>query len=944
MNKVLILFLSLAVSLNLVGQQTIKSKLGDWGIYTGNWNSIAPDLKNNGKKLVDDKSIDVVSFLWWIISENSDFQTIASNLYKSIQFGKNSQFSTGKYIYVINEKITGKKSKGKPIEFWPVYIVPITSAPPNSTFKVGTSPVLSMEQYTSWKSEFDLFSVVSKGAVTARPESESVMGYPRTKKIVVEELNVNETCILFFRVALAPEPTVSDFNALKKDPDSEIQRLDIEIENQENKIAEFKKVSDQLLLKPYTELKNSHTVLNSKIKVLNDIDSTKRSIRWNIDNYKASQKDLENYNILKSIKLFTNVTTDKKANQFIEKLRKFYGVSNRLLFSENQIYEYTKGLRIETLEVVELNEKDLKKYKKLQANQSFKIIEDQKKVIKKLTGLDSNYFELIDEVLKVDEEYSSNYEEFLEMKSNYNYLNEAYKNLYDSKIDELQLLDDKKDELRLLRKTYSGKKQFLESKKKYPTIKCGDIMISKVFLEETHFRNGDALRKARSPSEWDRFCEEQIPCYMWVNKGITSNEATHSVLYNYFAIIDERIIAPKGFHLLTLKDYKKSTGKIPGIPGYSRDRDNAPLYNLDFSKKQRIECDKRQSIYEKCNKCSFWSEEQRKHKPCAKCKNRRNYDTGKYETCTTCNGKGYIYRNYGEQFKAHIISDYDVRQLNYDEWRPNECYELEFRNGRFLDPEYYMKSVHLSFTKQYRIFLVEDNYSYPKCENEKLSKGGIEFMNHLLDVTTFQNGDPIKLIEDPVEWELAIIRGTPAYCYYENNPENPGCIYNIHAWNDKRGLIPSGWRDFRDYDNFSLGSEYQPHMEKYASQSKTGVPFINFIEQPYMQPKGIRKNDGSFSDNSSVIQSRNFEARLSEDFVGYDRDRKMSFKVVAGVKHLNFGYRRYEGSDDMEISGYLIPFGAYPGSYPTGRRVDQTYGGWEEVSSGYVILCRDVKE
>jgi hypothetical protein len=132
-------------------QQSRKSKLGDWGIYTGDWQSIAPDLENNGKKLVDDKSIDVVSFLWWIISENSDFRTIASNLTSSRQYGKTSQFANGKYIYVINKKITGKKSKGKPIEFWPVYIVPITSAPPNSTFKVGTSPVLSMEQYNTFK-------------------------------------------------------------------------------------------------------------------------------------------------------------------------------------------------------------------------------------------------------------------------------------------------------------------------------------------------------------------------------------------------------------------------------------------------------------------------------------------------------------------------------------------------------------------------------------------------------------------------------------------------------------------------------------------------------------------------------------------------------------------------------------------------------------------------
>lgn len=133
-------------------QQTRKSKLGDWGISTpSDAYRIAPDLENNGKKLVDDKSMLVVSFLWWHIATpaNSTFQIIASKLPKSVTYGTNSQFANGKYIYVIGDLITGEESKGKPIVFWPVYIVPITSAPPNSTFKVGTSPVLSMEQYNT---------------------------------------------------------------------------------------------------------------------------------------------------------------------------------------------------------------------------------------------------------------------------------------------------------------------------------------------------------------------------------------------------------------------------------------------------------------------------------------------------------------------------------------------------------------------------------------------------------------------------------------------------------------------------------------------------------------------------------------------------------------------------------------------------------------------------
>jgi len=133
-------------------QITSKSKLGDWGIINDNWESINPKLIDISKKLVNDESINVVSFIWWVINEGTSFKTVASNLGQSRQYGKNSQFNTGKYIYVIDEKIDGEKRKRKPIEYFPVYIVPVTTSDiPTSTYNIGTSPVVSMQQYTKWK-------------------------------------------------------------------------------------------------------------------------------------------------------------------------------------------------------------------------------------------------------------------------------------------------------------------------------------------------------------------------------------------------------------------------------------------------------------------------------------------------------------------------------------------------------------------------------------------------------------------------------------------------------------------------------------------------------------------------------------------------------------------------------------------------------------------------
>ena len=64
-----------------------------------------------------------------------------------------------------------------------------------------------------------------------------------------------------------------------------------------------------------------------------------------------------------------------------------------------------------------------------------------------------------------------------------------------------------------------------------------------------------------------------------------------------------------------------------------------------------------------------------------------------------------------------------------------------------------------------------------------------------LDVTHFRNGDEILHANTPELWKQAGLDGTPAWCYYENNPENGakyGKLYNWYAVNDYRGLAPEG--------------------------------------------------------------------------------------------------------------------------------------------------------
>ena len=82
----------------------------------------------------------------------------------------------------------------------------------------------------------------------------------------------------------------------------------------------------------------------------------------------------------------------------------------------------------------------------------------------------------------------------------------------------------------------------------------------------------------------------------------------------------------------------------------------------------------------------------------------------------------------------------------------------------------------------------------PRYESVKI--GNQEWMTINLDVDRFSNGDLIPKIESDKEWEKAGRNGQPAWCYYDNDPENGkkyGKLYNWFAVADSRGLAPEGW-------------------------------------------------------------------------------------------------------------------------------------------------------
>ena len=76
---------------------------------------------------------------------------------------------------------------------------------------------------------------------------------------------------------------------------------------------------------------------------------------------------------------------------------------------------------------------------------------------------------------------------------------------------------------------------------------------------------------------------------------------------------------------------------------------------------------------------------------------------------------------------------------------------------------------------------------------EEVTIGNQIWMTKNLNVDKFRNGDSITYAKTDEEWIKAGNLGKPAWCFYNNNPNNGeryGKLYNWYAVNDSRGLAP----------------------------------------------------------------------------------------------------------------------------------------------------------
>ena len=82
----------------------------------------------------------------------------------------------------------------------------------------------------------------------------------------------------------------------------------------------------------------------------------------------------------------------------------------------------------------------------------------------------------------------------------------------------------------------------------FKTIKIGSQIWMAENLDVDHYRNGDKILEAKDRKDWVKFREDGKGCWCYYDNK-SRNGKIYGKLYNYYAVHDERGLAPAGWHV-----------------------------------------------------------------------------------------------------------------------------------------------------------------------------------------------------------------------------------------------------------------------------------------------------------------------------------------------------------------------------------------------------------
>lgn len=95
------------------------------------------------------------------------------------------------------------------------------------------------------------------------------------------------------------------------------------------------------------------------------------------------------------------------------------------------------------------------------------------------------------------------------------------------------------------------------------TVKIGNQEWSTINLDTDKFNNGDPIPEIQNMEDWNQASKNKQPAFCYYDNN-SSNGELYGKLYNWYAIIDPRGLAPDGFRIPSKIDLEELMGNLVG--------------------------------------------------------------------------------------------------------------------------------------------------------------------------------------------------------------------------------------------------------------------------------------------------------------------------------------------------------------------------------------------
>ena len=245
-------------------------------------------------------------------------------------------------------------------------------------------------------------------------------------------------------------------------------------------------------------------------------------------------------------------------------------------------------------------------------NSQSKIINDKNSKISglntKITNLESSISSLNADISKLNLELQGNKNEIATKSQQLSNLQAQLK----TKTDSLSLVLGELEKLKPALKTNvsTTSPNQVTHTGPFKSVKIGTQTWMTENLNVSTFRNGDPIPEAKTKEEWESAGTNHQPAWCYYDND-PKNGAKYGKLYNWYAVIDSRGLAPEGWHVPSDAEWTTLKSNLGDDSGNTmKSKSGWGNFQTGGSKA--------------CPNCASWNKEYRKKTPCHKCKDTRS--------------------------------------------------------------------------------------------------------------------------------------------------------------------------------------------------------------------------------------------------------------------------------------------------------------------------------